>query len=62
MEHIHNILTVEKSKMVSFASSVMKNIAAFPGQFRFPVKSLCCIVFVTPSSPCCLLKPTAMIS
>ena len=37
MEHIHNALTVfcEKSKMVSFASSIMKNIIVFSDWFRF---------------------------
>ena len=42
MEHIHNTLTVpsEKSKMVSFASSIMKNIVAPAARYRFPVKKL----------------------
>ena len=33
----------EKSKTVSFASSIMKNTAAFWA--KFPVKLICCIVF-----------------
>ena len=58
MEHIYNTLTVpcEKSKMVSFASSIMKNIAAPAVQSRFPVKLICCIAFGSASSACCLLK------
>ena len=34
-----------KSKMVSFASSTMKNIFVFPVRSRFPVKLICCIAF-----------------
>ena len=35
---LHPAFTVthEKSKMFSFASSIMKNIVVFPAQFRFP--------------------------
>ena len=41
--NIHNIFTVpcEKSKMVSFVSSIMTNILFAPS--RFPVKLICCI-------------------
>ena len=46
-DHIHNNFTVpcEKSKIVSFASSIMKNIVvfAFPSWTRFLVKLNCCI-------------------
>ena len=58
MEHIHNTFTVpcENSKMVSFASSIMKNIAVFLAQSRFPVKVICCMAFPSASSICCLLK------
>ena len=45
----------EKPKMVSFASSEMKNIV-FIFRSRFPVKLVCCIVFGSTSSACCLLK------
>ena len=46
--------------MVSFASSIMKNIAVFPFQSRFPVKLICSIAFVSTSSACCLLKSFAI--
>ena len=54
---IYNTFTVpcEKSKTVSFASSIMKNVV-FPGQSRFPVKLICCIAFGSTSSSYCLLK------
>ena len=46
--------------MVSFASSVMKNIVLLScissHRFRFPVKSICCIAFGSALSACCLLK------
>ena len=45
----------EKSKMVSFASSIRKNIAAPSAQSRFPVKLACCIAFGSASSTCFLL-------
>ena len=63
VEHIHNTFTVpcEKSKMVSFASSIMKNIVAPAAQSRFPVKLICCIAFGSASSACCLLKSIAII-
>ena len=46
MKHIYNTLTVscEKSKMVSFASSIMKNIVAPAARSRFPVKLIFCIL------------------
>ena len=49
MEDIHNTLTVpcEKSRMVSFASSIMKNIVAPVAGSRFPVKLFFCIAFVS---------------
>ena len=34
----------------------MKNIAVCPGQFRFPVKLICCTAFGSASTACCLLK------
>ena len=58
----YNALTVpcQKSKIVSFAASVMKKIVAlsftFTPRFRFQVKLICCIVFGSASSACCLLK------
>ena len=58
MEHIHNTFTVscKKSKMVSFASSVMKNVFGFLPQSRFAVKLICCTAFSSPSGVYCLLK------
>ena len=60
-DDIHNTLTVpcEKSEMVSFASSVTKNIVvfAFRSQARFPVKLIFCIAFRSASIACCLIKP-----
>ena len=63
MEHINNIFTVscEKSKTVSYASSIMKNIVAPSARSRFPVKLICCIAFGSASSYCCLLKSSATI-
>ena len=48
-DNIHNISTVpcEKSKMASFASSVMKNIVASATRSRSPAKLICCIQFVS---------------
>ena len=62
MEHINNPLAVacEKSKMVSFASSIMKNIIVFPSQSRFAVKLIYCIGFGSATSACCLLKSIAI--
>ena len=62
-DDIYNTLTVpcEKSKMVSFASSIMKNIFVFPSQFRFAVKWICCLAFGSAPSACCLLKSIAII-
>ena len=57
----YNTFTVscEKSKTVSFASSVMKNIVACCS--RFPVKLISCIAFGSASSACCIHKPIAII-
>ena len=49
----------EKSKIVSFPSSVMKNIV--PLFSRFPVKLICYIAFGSASSACFLLKSIATI-
>ena len=47
MEHIHKTLRFlcERSEIVSFASSIMKNIVASAARSRFPVKLICCIDF-----------------
>ena len=63
MGYIQNSLTVpcEKSKTVSFASSIMKNIIAPLSRSRFPVKLIYCIAFGLGSSACCVLKSIAII-
>ena len=63
VEHIHNTFTVpcEKSKMVPFASLIMKNIVAFPSRSRFAVKMICCIDFESAWSAYCLIKSIAII-
>ena len=48
------MIPFEKSKTVSLASPIMKNICVFPFRFRFPVKLICCIAFGSASSFCCL--------
>ena len=62
-DDIHNSFTVpcEKSKVVSFASSIMKNIGLFPRRSRFAVKLTLCIASGSASSACCLLKYIAII-
>ena len=62
-DDIHKMLTVrcEKSKIVFFASSIMKNIVAFSSRSRFPVKLNCCIAFGSTSSAYYLLKSIAII-
>ena len=62
----HDILTLpfEKSKTISFASSVMKNIvepcSTYNALSRFLVKLICCIAFWSASNFCCLLKSVAI--
>ena len=58
MKWNHNTLTFPfgKPKTVSFASSVMKNVAAPSALSRSQVKLLCCIAFGSASNFCCLLK------
>ena len=58
VEHIHNTFKVpcEKSKIVSFTSSIIKNINLLLLPLRFPVKLICSIAFGLTSSACCLLK------
>ena len=43
----YNTFTIpcEISKMVSSASSIMKNIVVFLSRLRFTVKLICCIAF-----------------
>ena len=63
MEHIHNTLTVpcRKSKMVSFASSIIRKIIAPSAWSRFAVNLSCWVTFGSTSSACCLLKSIAII-
>ena len=58
-----NTFTVpcEKSKIVSFVSSIMKNIVVFPSRSEFPVKLICWFAFGSASSSYCLLKSIAVI-
>ena len=51
----------ERSKMVSFASSVMKNIIVFPPRPKFVVKLICCVAFGSASSTYCLLKSISIV-
>ena len=60
---MYNTLTVlcEKSKIVSFTSSIIKNIVVLAFQSKFLVKLICCIAFGATSSVSCLLKSSAVI-
>ena len=69
---LHNVFTVpcQKSKIVSFSSSITKNIIvltvkiyteAFRPLSRFPVKLIYCIAFGSASTACCLLKSITII-
>ena len=62
-QNIYNTLTIpcEKIKIVSFNSSIMRNIVVFFSQSRFPVKVMCCITFGLEPSACRLLKFIAII-
>ena len=62
-DDMHNTSTVpcEKSKIVSFDSSIMKSIAVCPARSRFAVKLICCIAFASASSACYLLESIAII-
>ena len=52
---------VKKSKMVSLASSKMKNVKVFSARSRFLLKIVCCIAFGSASNACCLLKSITII-
>ena len=62
IKYIHNTLTFpcEKSKMVSFDSSIIKNIFVFAVQSKFPVKTICCIALGSVAIACCLLKSISL--
>ena len=59
---MYNTFTVpsEMSKIVSFASSIMKNIVVFSFRSQFPVEEICCNAFGSTSSASRLLKPIAI--
>ena len=59
----YNTFTVpsEKSKTVSFASSIVKNIVAPSPVSRFSLKLICWIAFGSRSSACYLLKSVPII-
>ena len=50
----------EKSKIISFASSIVKNVSVFPSRSIFPVTLICYTAFGSPSSTCCLGKSIAI--
>ena len=54
-------VSCENSKAVSFASSIIKNVVAFPALSKFAVKLTCWIVLGSASSDWCLLKSIAII-
>ena len=47
--------------MVSFGSSIPKNIVAPATRSKFPVKVICCTTFGSASSAYCLIKSIAII-
>ena len=51
----------EKSKMVSFASSIMEKIVVFPHRPKFLVKLICCMASGSASSAFCLLKSISIV-
>ena len=53
--HNNLIALFEKSRTVSFASSIMKNIVEAPALPRSSVKLICCIAFGSASSFCRLI-------
>ena len=61
-KNIHNTLTVpcKRSKMVSFASSIMTNIVTPSSRSRFPVKLICRVAFESSWGACCLLESIAI--
>ena len=59
---IYKTFTVpcEKSKTVSFAFSIIKNIVAPSALSEFAVKLICWIALGSASRACCLLKSIAI--
>ena len=62
MKENHNTFTVlfEKPETISFAFSIMKNIAETSALSRFPVELYCFIALGSTSSFCRLLKSIAI--
>ena len=60
--YIYNTLTVsyEESKILSFASSIMKRIVA--SWSTVPVNLICCTAFESASNAYCLLKSTVYLN
>ena len=58
----HNIVTIpfEKSKTVSFTSSIMKNVVAPYALIRLSAKLICCIYFGSAFTFSGLLKSIAI--
>ena len=50
------LFRVKSLKIVSIASSVMKNIVVLSFQSRFSLKLICCIGFGSTSRACCLFR------
>ena len=63
-DHVAFTVPCEKSKIFSFTSLVMKNIAVLPAPRWFPVKLICWskIAFGSASGACYLVKSIAIIS
>ena len=59
--NFYNTFTVpcERSKVISFAFSIIKNIIVFPAQSRPPIKLIYCTAFLSASSALGLLKSFA---
>ena len=62
-DDIYNTLKVpcQKSKMISFASSIIKNIVVCPVLSGFAVKLICSIALGSASSACYLLNSMGLI-
>ena len=62
IQHIYNTFPVpcEKLEEVSMASSIMKNIVAYPAQSKFVIKLTCWIALEPALRACNLLKSVAV--
>ena len=54
-KYVYNTLTVPREKSKIVFNLIMKRIAVFPAQSKFPVKLIRCITFGSVSSACCSL-------